>query len=212
MGDIILITILGLIWIFIFAVFKTLRTEIIFSSLFGSLLIPGLSLATSPIFPLKEIIFIFFLSGLSATIFHAIIGISYDNYKINRNNDTWFLSFLGFIIAFSWLTVGSIAILELSATTSMLISGLLISLYIWIKKKNLLLDSLISGALMSTLVFFSSFISYTISGQNSTFTFVETSRSILGIPEELIVLSLILGLFIGPLYEFTRKIPLKHGK
>lgn len=212
MGDITLIAVLGIIWFFIFIFFRHLRKEMIFTSLFPSLLLPGLSLGNISSFPLEEMLFIWFLGGLSATIFHALIGIDYQKYKSSSESSSWFLSFLGFLITFSWLTVGIIAILEWSTITALIISSLIISLYIWIKRSNLFLDSLISGALMATLVLFSSTISYSISGAESNFSFIESTQTLFGIPLDLLAFSALIGLFLGPLYEYTRKLPLKHGQ
>lgn len=216
--DIITTIILGIIWLAIYKLFPFLRRELWLTGLAGLLLLPfSIFIITdlrefSPIFSIIGTFFVFFTASLAGIVFHAIVGLDYDHIKEHRNknrhhSDLWLIRFILLIIAFSWLTILFHLTFSLSNAVSVLISAIIISFYIVVDRKDLLLDAIISAFLMSFIAFTAGITAYMFVGSAESAFFDQ--ELFMGLPIDLLLYSFALGLGLSPIYEYTRQYKLK---
>ncbi len=219
-ADITAITILGILWGFIFWQFKMMRREMIILSVTAIFLLPlslsigakssGVDIAQLGI---PDLLFAFFVTGLAGVIYHAALGKEYHRTKHHKSStrgvaELWLMRLFLFVLLFIWGTVIFILLFNMSNVYASLLSALIVGLYIMSHRKNLLLDSLLSALLMGILMTVVGFVSYSVSPESSELLFVESTTLFLGIPTDLLLWGFALGFALGPLYEYVRKLKL----
>ena len=85
----------------------------------------------------------------------------------------------------------------------------MISIYIISHRNNLLIDSILSGVLTAMIVFLIVSLAGIFSQAPIDISFINVETYFAGVPVELLLWSLALGIVLGPLYEYTRRIELK---
>jgi len=169
-----------------------------------------------PLFQCSDAVFTFSLSGIAASIFHVIFGKHYHKIpkltkgkdKDSAKTDLWFTRIFILFFAFVWSVIILEHFLQLSISTSLLVSSIFVTIYIISHRKDLLVDSLMSSALTTFIVIFASSISGIFIPTQNNSIFI-SDKIFLGIPIEFLVWAIALGLLIGPLYEFIRRLELK---
>lgn len=210
-SNIIIIAILAVIWLGIAAFRKELRKELLVSGLFTLLLLPaGFTLTDSVELSsllIVDLLFCFFAGGLAATLFHVIFGKHYhripswrpDSYVRDISPQSWILKFVGLILGYAWLTIILSFVFQDQHAFAFLVSGVAMVCYMALHRKDLIIDSIVSGLLMTSLVFVSSLVATQLEPVTST-------NTILGVPSSLLVWSLGIGLVLGPAYEYVRRL------
>lgn len=214
--------ILALTWILIFLTKPELRREILLISVLGVVLLPiWITTQISSGFriiddfssvQLLDLLFLFSISGISATIYHAFFGKHYHNMpKISskKNKDAiaqlWatrlFLSFIFFV----WITILLATFFHLSIAYSILLSAIMIVIYIISHRQDLLGDSIWSAILTAIIVLLASNLGSIFTHTTPVIPFIDSGAFINGVSVDLLCWSLALGLILGPLYEFTRR-------
>lgn len=178
---------LSAVWILIFFTKPEVRKEMIILGAFV-----GLLFGTS----FLEVVFSFVLAGISATIFHALLGKHYHALpKLQRKH--WVLEMIIAITLLIWGTLFLIFAFDVSFEISFLLASLVLALYMVLHRRDLLADSIFSGLLTATIVYlavtFSRFM-------------IDTDYSIIS---NIFLISLASGMAFGPIYEFFRRYKIK---
>lgn len=214
--------ILALTWILIFLAKPDVRREILLISVLGVALLPiWLTTQISTGFDMVEdfssirildLLFLFSVSGISATIYHVFFGKHYENMpkiKSAKNDDAvaqwWatrlFLSFLFFI----WVTILLTAFFNIPIAYSILISAIMLVIYMISHRQDLLTDSIFSAILTAFIVLLASNLGSLFTHTTPVIPFIDSGNLVYGVSADLLCWSLALGLILGPLYEFTRR-------
>jgi hypothetical protein len=206
-GDTVLLLILAIIWGISFGVFRLLRWELLLASSIGFLLLPGTMLLEAGALSLsvESVLFSFFMSGIAATIYHIALGQFYGSVKSPKKQIDTDLSlivrFLLFMMIFSWIAFGIGYIFPISPVVAGLSAGVLMSGYIALHRKDLLIDSLLSGLLLAVVALAAGAVSSAFeTGDLLSFSGVY----VLGVPANLLIWSFTIGIVLGPLYEYLR--------
>ncbi|PIX62287.1 hypothetical protein CO057_00635 [Candidatus Uhrbacteria bacterium CG_4_9_14_0_2_um_filter_41_50] len=218
--------ILILVWALIFATKQELRKEMIILGVLSLFLLPlAFTIQTSDereiqhlfsSLSIMDLIFSFGISGIAGVIFHVFFGKHYHLMPIiksaKKENElaTWWVLRLFFsILFFVWITLFLALGFDLSSASAMLISAIMISIYIISHRNNLLIDSILSGVLTAMIVFLIVSLAGIFSQAPIDISFINVETYFAGVPVELLLWSLALGIVLGPLYEYTRRIELK---
>ncbi|EKD47430.1 MAG: hypothetical protein ACD_66C00065G0001 [uncultured bacterium] len=214
--------ILALTWILIFLAKPDVRREILLISVLGVALLPiwfttqistGFNMmADFSSIRLLDLMFLFSVSGISATIFHVFFGKHYQNIpkiKSAKNKDAiaqwWatrlFLSFLFFI----WVTILLASFFKIPMAYSILISAIMLVIYMISHRQDLLADSILSAILTAFIVLLASNLGSLFTHTTPVIPFINSGTYFYGISADLLCWALALGLVLGPLYEFTRR-------
>ena len=156
---------------------------------------------TNTLIGMEDFLFGFFIAGIASIIYSRVF-----HKKIKREN-TLFLKFKYKYIAifFVILFFGSFFILKNSFYASLLAFIFGISV-IWIKRKDLIFNSIVSGILtliIGIIVYF--IMNFFLFGFIEQFWYLNGewySALLFGIPMREYIWYLLAGMFIGPLYEY----------
>ena len=196
----------ALIWLILFLLFRDLRREQVITSLAAGTLFPILTTAiyTSSVASnlITRVMLLFFIAGISSIIYHIIFGQYY--LKTPRHfthhkatEEMWAWKWIGLIFIAMWSTLLFARIWPaLPSAVPFLLTAGLFTLYYAIAKQELFFDAIMSAGLMIALFVM---VDLVLGG---------ASGSIIG--TELYLHAAGLGLFFGPLYEFTRNLRLHH--
>jgi len=206
-----------IIWIILFLWRKDVRREmIIMSFLFGiagpiSELIYTIDwwrplTMTGTIIGIEDFIFGFVIGGIASVIYEELFKKKLMTNTLNKTskyNETKNLFFIGLILAILFLFC--FFVLRINSFYSSIIALIIPTIYIWIKRRDLIFNSFATGIIM--IIVFSLF--YIVPELISpgwiatTWYFNKLSDiTILKIPIEDIIWLFFAGLFIGPVYEF----------
>ncbi len=195
-----------MIWLILFLLFRDLRREQMITSLATGTLFPILTatIYTEPATGnlMTQIMLLFFIGGISSIIYHIIFGQYY--LKTPRHfthhkttEEMWAWKWIGLILIALWSTLLFARIWpELPSAVPFLLTAGLFTLYYAIAKQELFFDAVMSAGLMIALF---AMVDLVLGG---------VSGSVIG--TELYLHAAGLGLFFGPLYEFTRNLRLHH--
>ncbi|MFH1611222.1 MAG: hypothetical protein ABIA83_01325 [Patescibacteria group bacterium] len=213
--------ILALTWILIFVANNKLRREIIIISLLAIFLLPvwtvtqaGTGQEMQNLFSslaILDFLFLFSVSGISATIFHIFFGKHYHNLpklKKQKNKQVisqfWILRIFITFLTFVWIAIFFSMLLGLSVTYSLLISAIIITVYVTCHRKDLLADSIWSALLTALIVYIASFLGSVFTHTTPVIPFIQTNEFFYGASVNLLCWAFTLGLVLGPLYEYIR--------
>lgn len=205
-----------LIWLLMYLWRKNIRKEIwIFSLIFGVLAFPANYIylqdwwhpltITRTILGIEDFILGFATGGVAAVIFEDVFK---KKIKIRKSRKDKSINILSILILILTLFIGSYFILGLhSFWVSLIVFGIP-TLIIWLKRKDLIIDSLFSGILLVIVSFPSYWIPELISpGVVEKLWYLDKLSGIifLGQPLEDIIWWFFAGIFIGPLYEYWQE-------
>jgi hypothetical protein len=219
--------ILGLIflviWIILFLWRKDTRKELlIISFIFGiaGLLVEPVYIndwwkpftITNTSIGIEDFLFGFTIGGIAAVIYEIIfrkrikIRKFFKFFKKDESRKN--LNFLLIGLLFAGLFFGSFYILKLNTFYSSIIAFTISIAIIWIKRRDLIIDSLLTGILLTAL----SFLVYTLADFITpdwvrVFWYFKNVPNIifLNVPIDDIIWYFLIGMFIGPLYEFWQE-------
>lgn len=209
-----------IIWIVLFLWRKDLRREIIcLSIIFGVLGIlteivhvkdwwKPLTI-TNTIPSIEDFLFGFCIGGIASVIYEAVFK---KRVKIRKSNQIKTkkrnLRLISIIILGILVFFGSFYLLKLNSFYSAMLSSLIPTLVIYIKRKDLILDSIFSGFLL----LFIPVITYSIAelifpGWVQAFWYFKNVQNIviLNVPIDDLIWYFFAGLVIGPLYEYWQE-------
>lgn len=221
---------LGLFFVWALLLFfgKQTRREQIIMSLVGLVLTPAIVmvavsdyLASNALergyIGLENFIFAFSLTGTAAVAYEILVG---RRLKPLRRKHLWGKHHLNWlatlvIILGAWAAVTSAMffLFPIGSVYSFIVGGLLVFTYIIAERHDLLVDAVFSGLFTVVLVFGLEqiFFRHIFSVSPSSFWQVDrlSGFSLNQIPVEEIIWVLIVGLAIGPVYEFIRQYRVK---
>ncbi|RMD51710.1 hypothetical protein D6827_01620, partial [Candidatus Parcubacteria bacterium] len=209
-------------WLSVFIIKPQLRKEMFATGILSLFILP-LSFSVQYNVPkdtlfsainLIELWFTFTFTSLSAVIFHLFFGKHYhrpwrEKLKKQHTNGLWLLKIFTLVTIFIWLTILFNAFLDIPGVFAILISAIVITAYIISHRHDLLADAIFSSLIMGFIVFSVTIFASLFSAPPIKISFVNTAGYFAGIPIELIIWSLALGLLMGPIYEYSRRLKLK---
>ena len=202
------------VWVFIFRWRKDLRKEILIVSLVAGIIGPISELYylkdywRPEIFTgwpvgIEDFLFGFFIGGISSVIYEEIFGKKHSK-RTNRDHHwSWFIIPISalFILVLNALFF----IFNINSIYVSLVAFFLITLVILCFRRDLWIDSIMSGVLMGLVMFFSYLVFLTIFPEAIHRWWLLNNISgilINGIPAEELLWAFGLGMVCGPIYEF----------
>lgn len=227
-----LMTIFAVIfWLFFFVRQTSTRTEMLALGVLSALLAPvfsllsGTSLATVSTSGIEigvlDIIFSFCFGGIAAVIFQEVLGKRYRTriplpLKRIRLNQSWFLHLFLLFVLWAWLAVFFTLAVGVAAWQGVIVSGIFLGSYVIVLRHDLLIDAVLSGVLMTVVLFSLYELSFFREGADiATPWWGSTSTGahlLMSVPLQALLWAATVGFVLGPLYEFARNLNLKTPK
>lgn len=210
------------VWSLLFFFGKKTRGEQIIMSIVGVVLTPAIIMVSSfdyrgggwldGFIGLEDLLFAFSLTGVAAVIYEILVGrrlVPLRRKRLGGEHPLHWLATLIIILA-SWAGI-FMALLILFPTNSVnafAVSGLIIFTYIIADRHDLLLDAILSGIYVMALVFVLEqiffFHLYPTSANQLWQTGHLSGLFLNQIPLEELLWLMVVGLTIGPIYEYIR--------
>lgn len=220
------VLILALSWFVLFLSNVELRRELIVLGVLALFLLPltftihADETATQALFnalTFLDLIFVFTVAGIAGTIFHAMLGKHYHSIPVvkgKRSKDQhlaqwWLLRLFFAVLFFLWGVMLLVFGFDLSLAKAVLVAAIMIAIYMVSHRHDLLLDSIVSGFLTMFIVFLAATLGSWFSADPIDIGLITSSGAIAGVPTDLLLWSLGLGIVLGPLYEYVRRVELK---
>lgn len=208
--------VLLVIWLALFAWRKDIRKEMIIISVICGLAGPVLELIyildwwhpltiTGTSIGIEDFLFGFTTGGVAAVIYEVIFKKKLTNTKKEIVQDYKFLPIWGGIVLGVFLF--SFYVLKLHSYYASAIALVVPIIYIWYKRRDLVVNSLCSGALLVIASFPVYWVTEFITPgwiQNTWFMDKLSGILFMKIPVEDLVWFFLVGLFIGPFYEYWK--------
>lgn len=212
--------VLLVIWFILFFWRKDIRKEMLYISIiFGFV-----GLLVEPIFlkdwwnpltiigtsiAIEDFLCGFFVAGIASVIYSVVFNKKVRIKKTSKKRkEKRYKNFIFIILLIPLLHFGSFYLLNLTGFYSSLISLGIPMLIIWIKRKDLITNSLLSGILAIGVAILTFTITELITPGwvESTWLFINIPKLIiLNSPLEDLIWSFFAGTFIGPLYEYWQE-------
>ncbi len=158
---------------------------------------------------IEDFLFGFSLGGISAVIYETFskqrVKIKKTNKKQKKNRN---INFLIIMAIAAFLFLGGFYLFKLNTFYSTLLAFIIPTLIIWVKRRDLIVNSLVSGVMTLILaIIIYSIIGYFTPGWIDEFLFFENIPRIifLNMPLDDIIWFFLAGLWIGPLYEYWKE-------
>lgn len=216
------------VWVLLMITRPELRREMVVLGIFALFLLPlAFTVNTSTTdevsqgfqaLSLLDLLFAFLLAGIAGSIYHAIFGKHYHRLpkakqlvrqKEDQMAQFWLMRlFLAFLI-FAWSVILLSFFFSLAIPSAVLLGAVLVAVYLLSHRQDLLIDTLASAVLTAFVVFASAWIASQFAEIDFTIAPVVSTDTVLGVPADLLIWSLAVGLAIGPMYEFIRRFELK---
>lgn len=216
---------LAVVWLALFCGWRDLRREMLTLGAFAIFLLPlALAFSTSDVEVIQDqfakigvvdVIFSFLIAGIAGVSFHALLGKHYHHLPKRRSRrqaadaQLWLMRLFLIILSFTWAVILLVVFFELSLPRAVLLAAAMLAIYITSHRRDLLADALWSAALTGLIVFLCALVSGFFSGAEFALTPVYSSATIGTVPVDLIIWSIALGLALGPLYEFVRRLEVR---
>lgn len=202
------------IWLILVLSRRDLFKEIIFISLIGAFVGPLSELwyltdywkpllFNNWMIGIEDFLFGFFISGIATSLYEEVFGKRF--IKRNRKNPRWYLGVFPFLILGIILTsilVFGVGINSLYSSAAILIIFSFVIIY---KRRDLILDSLLSGILLGMIFILIYLVLLTVFPELiNRFWYLDNLSNIfvLRIPVEELIWAFAVGMFVGPIYEF----------
>jgi len=215
--------VLFFVWSAMFFFGQSTRREQIIMSLAGLVLTPAILMVASSDYRtagslvsgfigVEDLIFAFSFTGLAAVVYEILIGrrlISIRHQHLwGKHPLNWFSSLVIILGGWALISCAAIFLFPINSIYAFMIGGLMVITFIIADRHDLLLDSLFSGLFMAILVFGLEqlFFIHLFPTEASALWQVDRLSGFLpgGIPVEEFIWFLIVGMAIGPVYEFVR--------
>ncbi|MDP2631357.1 MAG: hypothetical protein Q8P30_01140 [Candidatus Uhrbacteria bacterium] len=219
--------ILALVWLLTYTTHSEVRCELWVLGLFAIFLMPlaftfgdpnALNVASKfSQIGIVDIIFSFVLAGLAGTSFHAAFGKHYHklpkptraSLQTKASSQIWLMRLFIAFLLFIWGIVLLTLIFELAIPQAVFISAFVIAVYIVSHRRDLLADAIWSAFITTFIVFIASLLGTIFTGTDFSIGPISGTATFLDVPVDLLVWSAALGLALGPLYEFIRRLEVK---
>lgn len=204
--------ILSLAWALLFLHKPEVRREMLVLSILALILLP-LSLTASSIseeiqvtlaeIQLVDLLFIFTCAGIGGVVFHEIFGKHYHRLPKTKKKKTsehtvlsqyWLLRLFFLLLTFVWTILLLSIFFGLTAPLATFIASVFVVVYIASHRHDLLVDSLMSGAITAFLVLIGGAVAGLFASPEGL--------------NNLILIAASLGLALGPAYEYIRRFEL----
>ncbi len=201
---------------------KTRREQIIMS-VAGLVLTPAILLVaaadyraagslTSGFIGVEDLIFAFSFTGVAAVVYEILIGRRLKPIRRNhlggRHPLHWLATLVIVLGAWAAISFAAMLLFPIGSVYSFMIGALVVGIYIIADRHDLLIDAIFSGLFMAVLVFGLEQLFFVHLFPIEASALWQTDRLsglfISGIPVEEIIWILIVGMTIGPVYEFVR--------
>jgi len=164
---------------------------------------------TNTLIGLESFLVGFMIGGIASVIYEDIFKKKLKTRNVSKTKEA--KRNLNFVFIFSTAVIlffGSFYLLNFNSLFATIIALLAPTIIIWIKRKDLILDSLATGILLvisASLVY--SVLEFLTPGWIHAFWFFENVPDIviLNLPVDDILWYFLVGLFIGPLYEYWQE-------
>lgn len=222
---------LFVIWLAFLLFSDETRHEQLAMSLIGLVLSPAVMIIaatdfraitsqSAAIVGVEDLIFTFSFFGIAAVIYQVLVGKHAHKMRGSKYEVAHMWHWLGHMMIFLgvWAVISLLLIhvLSLSSVHGVVLGGLFVGMYVVVDRHDLLLNALLSGLFMASLVFLLEhifFIRLFPTDAALFWQFDSLSPLLLGgIPVEELMWAAVAGFTIGPLYEWTRHLQLKGDK
>lgn len=215
---------LVVLWIALFVHERELRLEMLVLGILGLFLLPlsftvlqgtdvsyGFSQLT-----VADLLFTYVIASLAGVLFHAVLGKHYHLLPTKKHREPteslaqwWLIRLLFALLFFVWMTLLLALAFEVSLAGSVFLAAVMLSIYLVSHRHDLLYDAIVSALLTGFIVFLAGELAAVFTGLPIAISVVESSGSIGSVPNDLIIWSLGVGLILGPLYEYIRRLQLR---
>lgn len=220
--------VLFVIWLALILFSTKTRREQTIMSIVGLVIAPGVLLIVANDFRstisggslsigIEDLLFTFSLFGVSAVIYHVLLGKHIHKLKGPRIRHphpamNWFLHLALILGIWAFISLLFIDIFHIASIRSLIIGGMLIGTYVVADRHDLLFNALVTSVVMAMLVFVTEqlFFVRLYPDIAQGFWQFDAIRSFMlgGIPLEEILWAAVIGFTIGPMYEYLRRFEL----
>jgi hypothetical protein len=215
---------LFVVWLLLFFFSKQTRRELIIMSCIGLLLSPAILTIVAADYrahlveptPLQfeGFLFVFAFFGIASVVYEALFrkftGKKRERHILKPPTLHWISQIIIIFGVWAFITLASMTIFQLSSVQSMIIGGLLIGTYVIADRKDLLLDALLSGAIMAVLIFLAEQFLFFYLFPDSLTDFwhpaLLSGLTVGVVPLEEIMWAAIAGFALGPIYEYVKNL------
>ena len=208
------------VWLALFVLRKNTRKEMLVMSLVFAFAGPladilytqdwwrPLSLTNTTIGP-EALLVGFMIGGIASIIYEVIFQKRLETHKVFKAKEAQRnFSFLSILLISAILFFGSFYLLKFNSLFSTILALLVPTIMIWIKRRDLILDSFGTGiflVIVASLVY--SVLEFLTPGWVHAFWFFKNVPDIIifNLPLDDIIWYFLAGLFIGPLYEYWQE-------
>ncbi len=200
---------LGVMWLYLFLRQTSTRREMVLLGVIAVFFTPVFVALSQQSLGGSLSIFDFFIAflfaGIAAVIFENVFGKHYRighhaHLPFRRPAEHWFAELLLAIIAWSWLSLLLIFLLQTSPSQSIVAAGLVIGSYIIARRRDLFWNAIWSAFLMAGVFYLLYLLTFARTlGVGETVT-----PYLLSVPKDALLFSGVVGFVLGPLYEFVR--------
>lgn len=215
--------VLFFIWSLLFFFGKKTRREQIIMSIAGLVLTPAIlmvassdyrvaGIAANGFVGIEDLIFAFSFTGVAAVIYEILVGRRLipvrHKHLWGKHPINWFASLVIVLGGWAAISLAALWLFPVNSVYALMVGGLLVLTYIIADRHDLIFDALFSGLFMAVLVFGLEqlFFVQLFPTEAAAIWQVDRLSGFLpgGIPVEELVWILIVGMAIGPVYEFVR--------
>ncbi len=202
------------VFIFLFIRRKSTRTEMLIMGGIVAVLTPLSGSARS----IVDLVFSFLFAGIAAVIFQQILSKHYSKRRSIslpiKTDNPWFLRLFILMVSWVWFALFLIYVMQTSSWQALVISALFIACYVIAIRRDLFVDAIWSGLLMTILLFVLYEVAYfrTVS-ELTPYSWISESLSqqfIGSAPSSVLIWAAAMGFALGPLYEYVREFNLKR--
>jgi len=161
---------------------------------------------------IENFIFAFSLTGVAAVAYEVIVGRRLAPIRRKhlggKHPLNWISTLIIVLGGWTLISASALYLFPINSVYAFMIGGLLVATYIIADRHDLLLDAIFSGLFLAILVFGLEQIFFVHIFPETATTFWQTERLsgflLGGLPVEEIIWIAIVGLSVGPVYEFVR--------
>ena len=213
---------LALLWLGLFVYEKPLRKEMLALSMLGIFLLPtsfGILASENVAYGFShlrfiDLLFTFTIAGIAGVIYHIVLGKHYHflpSKKEKKHEELaarWIINLLFAFVFFLWVTLLLNLIFSISLAAAVFLSAVMLVIYLVSHRHDLLYDALASAVLTGLIVFLVAELAAFFTSQPFSGDIISTSTTVGSVPLDLILWSVGIGLLLGPIYEYIRRIEL----
>jgi len=220
--------VLFFIWSLFFFFGKSTRREQIIMSLAGLILTPAIlmvaavdyragGILANGFIGIEDLIFAFSMTGVAAVAYEILIGRRLVPFRRKhfggRHPLNWLATLIIIIGAWALISLTALFLFPINSSYAFMVGGLLIITYIIADRHDLLLDAIFSGLFLALLVFGLEQVFFVQLFPETAASFWQSERLsgflLGGLPIEELIWIAIVGLSVGPAYEFVKHYKVK---